>query len=180
MHTNIDTVSRLAINTESEFGQTIVFRGHVEIKVIEDGREWIHFDGPNCLTNGGRTNMAYLLAEGPATRIVNTMKLGDGPDPEEPQPPAATDTDLDNVLHTMASGTGYVGYTYLPTTGTPTETSVKFSFHLEKNEGNGGGTHNYTEAGLYTSGGVMFARETFERLVKNDSRKIIFSWSILF
>ena len=68
----------------------------------------------------------------------------------------------------------------MPETGT--KTSVDFNITLEKTEGNTTGANGkaYTEAALYTAGGHIFARETFPAIVKTDSRRITFVWSILF
>ena len=63
----------------------------------------------------------------------------------------------------------------------PVDNSIQFQIVLEKSEGNGTtGTIAYTEAGLFTANGSLFARETFPAIVKNANRRITFQWIILF
>jgi len=173
--------------------ETLPFRSRATIR-------WTHLDDHNIIVNPARSNMAHIIADGDSSRLINTLKLGDGGmkisgtdpcDPDHIRPPLQTETDLDplgtgSYVFILNEGEAFPWYEdppeFLPV---GVETSVKFTFIVEKTEGNGTGTQVYTEAGLFTRGtdgtdGVMFAEETFVALVKNANRKIIFTWTILY
>jgi len=167
--------------TEEAFAQnmqdTVFLKGRFKVLIEEGGESRVHFDAPNTIVNGAKKVMAYLVASRPENNVIYTLELGTGgtgPNILEPIPPTVNDVDL----HTPA-GLSIVtsGYDYSPV---GIENIVTFSFILGKEQGNGTGTVAYTEAGLFTKAGIMFARETFPALVKNSSRKFTFQWSLIF
>ncbi len=159
----------------------IQLKGSVQVTVIEDGREWIHHENPNLIVNLARKTLSRLIAEVAGSDRINAIKLGrnghtgDPTDPNDIDPPGVTDT-------TLVDGSPYshalTSFSYLP--DAVDTTSTRFVFQIEKAEGNGTGTEVYTEAGLFTLGDVLFARETFVALIKNSDRKFVFAWTILF
>jgi hypothetical protein len=95
-----------------------------------------------------------------------------------PVAPQVGDTSLIDSADTFAKQIGtefnYQGFN-------PVDNSVMFQIVMEKEEANGSaGTVAYTEAGLFSQNGTMFARETFPAIVKNANRRITFQWIILF
>ena len=134
----------------------------------------------NLIVNLARKALAHLVAEGEGVYVVNTFKLGtqghSGTDILTPVDPTVTDTGLiDGAPFSKAITT----LEYLPVGN---ETSVKFTIPVEKAEANGGGGGSvaYTEAGLFSTNGNLFARETFPAIVKNANRKVTFEWTLLF
>ncbi len=142
--------------------------------------EGILHEKTNLIVNLARKSLAHLVAEGEGVYVVNTFKLGtmghSGSDILTPVDPTVTDTTLTDpspfskVIPTLE---------YLPVGN---ETSVKFTIPVEKAEANGAGgaAVAYTEAGLFSTNGNLFARETFEAIVKNANRKVTFEWTLLF
>ena len=159
--------------------QIIQLKGRVRAWVIEDGQAPVlAHEKNNLIVQGARKALANLIAEAPAPYIVSSMHWGtaghQGQDILTPVPPTINDVQL-NVDAFQKS---IQSFTYLPTP--PNETSVQFNCTMEKIEGNGSGVVAYTEAGLFCTNGIMFARETFPAIVKNSARKVIFEWVILF
>lgn len=155
-------------------------KGSVKCFVEEDGVVTLHHEKHNLIVNGARKALAHLIGEASSIYRVDTFKLGTGGhmpgDILTPISPTVTDTDLELPAFTKAIDHG--ADTYLPTP--PAETSIMFTVAIEKYEGNGSGIVAYTEAGLATANGTLFARETFPAIVKNSSRRVTFQWSILF
>jgi hypothetical protein len=157
------------------------YRGKVKAVIEEDGVEFVAHENNNLIVHSASPAMAGLLAEADSDYVVSTFKIGTkghdlGP-PEDimsPVSPSITDTAL---IDTSPFSKAIASFSYLPV-GDPT--SVQFVTVLEKAEANGSGSVTYTEAGLFMVGGNMYARETFQALVKNSSRKITFYWQILF
>lgn len=159
------------------FADSFSLKGRFKAIVEENGVESVYVDAPNTIVNGAKRVMAYLVAARPENNVIYTLELGTGGTGSDilvPIPPQVTDIDL-NIPAGVAIVTS--GYEYAPV---GVENIVTFSFVLSKTQGNGAGTVAYTEAGLFTKGGTMFARETFPALVKNSSRKFTFQWSLIF
>jgi len=103
------------------------------------------------------------------------MKFGDGghnpADPTEMETVAVTDDDLYGTIHISKS----------VTTTFPALRKVQFEAEVETSEGNGAGTLEYSEAGLYYNSGVsMFAHKAFGYIVKNDTMRIVATWTFTF
>lgn len=140
----------------------------------------------NLVVNLGKENLCFLLAAPQTTRHITSFKLGtkgnvtgDNLTPVEPE-----DTDRDLKDTVTAFQKDFTAYAMYPTDNTKTE--IQFSCILEPGEANAADTSvnqgaiAYTEAGMYTKAGVLFARETFPAVVKTINRRITFTWSILF
>ncbi|QJT70949.1 hypothetical protein GR7B_00151 [Vibrio phage vB_VcorM_GR7B] len=161
----------------------IELRGSVECIVEENGIEWVAHHKPNLIVKLGAKALAHLLAEGDATYAISKFRIGtqghNGTDITSPVAPTVDDTDLNDTTNFFEKN--FVkpdDLTYLPSTD---ETQIQFTLVVEKTEGNpGSGSRAYTEAGLYSANGNLFARETFPAVVKTDQRKITFRWTILF
>lgn len=165
-------------NMTNSVNNDVVIRGNVKITVQDEERgEYLHFNDHNIIVYGARKVMAHLLAEAPTANVIYKLQLGTGGhgvDILTPIAPSRSDTTLEEPFVSVQPPAGRV---YQPVGD---ENEVKFSFVLGKEEGNGTGAVAYTEAGLFTSGSVMFARETFPALIKNSTRQITFEWTIVF
>jgi len=157
------------------------YRGIVKAVIEEDGREWVAHYKENLIVSLARPAMAGLLAEADTDYVVDTFQIGTqghvlGP-PEDittPLSPSLPDTSLiDSSPFSKSIGS----FAYLPVLS---PTSVQFTTIIEKAEANGSGSVTYTEAGLFMTGGNMFARETFAAIIKNVNRRVTFYWCILF
>lgn len=84
---------------------------------------------------------------------------------------AVTDSDLYGNLHISK-----------PVTITfPAARQVQFTAAVETNEGNGAGVLEYSEAGLYYNAGTqMFAHKAFGYVVKNDTIRLVATWTFTF
>ena len=161
--------------------QGIALRGRVKVVVEENGVETVHHIKDNIIVNIARECLCHLITEPQTNRHITKAYFGTqghtGQDILNPKAPLITDSKLTDTAPFIKNVSGF---TMMPETGT--KTSVDFNITLEKTEGNTTGANGkaYTEAALYTAGGHIFARETFPAIVKTDSRRITFVWSILF
>lgn len=146
--------------------------------LIESGV--LHYKG-NIILNLARENLCYLLSAAQSDRYIKTFKIGTKGnatgDILTPVAPQATDvalTDPSPFVKDLSS------FKLLPDSGTKNE--IQFNVALEPAEANGdsGAAVAYTEALLVTAKGEGFAKETFPAIVKTSTRRINFSWSILF
>lgn len=152
-------------------------RGHVRAFIDDGVSVRLHHAKHNLVVNQGRKVLAHLLAQGVSSYSIATMHWGTGghlgTDILTPVPPTVADTGLVEDVFTKA----IERYDFFPENE---ETTVMFTTVLEKTQGNGSGTIAYTEAGMFTAGGLMFARETFPAIVKTAKYRIIFEWTFLF
>lgn len=161
--------------------QGIALRGRVKVVVEENGVETVHHIKDNIIVNIARECLCHLITAPQTNRHITKAYFGTqghtGQDILNPKAPLITDSKLTDTAPFIKN---ISGFNLMPETGT--KTSVDFNITLEKTEGNTTGANGkaYTEAALYTSGGHIFARETFPAIVKTDSRRITFVWSILF
>lgn len=168
---------RMSIGSSMEFLEmrTRPKEGHFR---AYDGDGNIIVDKKNMIVNGSRSALAHLIAEAQVSEAITTIEIGteghEPGDPYTPVSPTISDTALEDV---SPFSKALEFFTYLPI---GVETSVMFTFNIEKAEGNGSGIVLYTEAGLFTSGDTMFARNTFPAIVKTADRKIVFEWTIVF
>ena len=151
--------------------------GHVRAYIDDGVNIRLHHAKHNLVVNQGRRVLAHLLAQGQATYAIATMHWGTGghvgDDILTPVPPTVADVSLEADFFTKA----VERYDFYPE---GEETTVMFTTVLEKTQGNGTGVVAYTEAGMFTAGGLMFARETFPAIVKTAKYRIIFEWTFLF
>lgn len=153
-------------------------RGHVRITLEEEGNSWLVFNDTNLVVNGGREILSKR-AGGVTVGAISQIKvgtLGHTGDILTPATPLVTQTtlvDTNPFIKTQEAGSPVF------VTANP-EYSARFIFVMEKVEGNGGGTKTYTEAGMFTSDGIMFSVENFPGLIKNNKRRYIFEWVIYF
>ena len=161
--------------------QGIALRGRVKVVVEENGVETVHHIKDNIIVNIARECLCHLITAPQTNRHITKAYFGtqghNGQDILNPKAPLITDSKLTDTAPFIKN---ISGFTLMPESGT--KTSVDFNITLEKTEGNTTGANGkaYTEAALYTAGGHIFARETFPAIVKTDSRRITFVWSILF
>lgn len=166
-----------SVGMKYEQNDRLLVRGHVRA-FIDDGESVrLHHAKHNLVVNRGRRILAHLLATGSANYAIATMHWGIGGhasgDILTPIPPTVADTALEIDMFTKAVN----GYSFYPE---GEETTVMFTTVLEKTQGNGDGVVPYTEAGMFTAAGEMFARETFPAIVKTPKFRIIFEWTFLF
>lgn len=142
--------------------------GRVEIKAIVDdpgspdhGKVVAHISS-NTITFDARGIMARALA-GLAEAKITTVGWGSGN-----TPPARSNTQLENEL--ITSGV-------IEPAGFPTPDSVVFSSTLAPNVGTG---QTYTEVGLKSAGGDLFARFTFPPQEKFPRLRLSVNWQIIF
>ncbi|RLC66196.1 MAG: hypothetical protein DRH97_06850, partial [Chloroflexi bacterium] len=136
------------------------------------------------MVNDGREALARLLGADPGDWFVDFMKFGSGghnpDDATEMGSVDVTDDDLYSVGGggdwSHAGGEAYnFEYDVTSTTTWPSPLrKVQFEATVEATEGNGAGTLEYSEAGLfYDSGTVMFAHKAFGYIVKNNTIKLV-------
>lgn len=157
-------------------------QGRVRVVVEEGGFSTEVFEDHNLIVNGAKMVMANLLATAPSTYKIGNLELGTmGHDPVGgilvPVPPEVGDEGLNDTSADRPD----LAQSIPPVVGPAgVENTVMFTYVLDKADGNGDGVVAYTEAGLFTVSGIMFARETFPAIVKTSARKITFEWSIIF
>jgi len=126
----------------------------------------------NIIVDAGLEKLSNTLAYG--SPIVSHIALGDGladtsTDPPTIQDPSASDTELvHEIIRKAVSATIMSNH------------AVRFSITLENNEGNGSGTVNYSEAGLFLSDGTMLSHVSFYPQTKSSENQLIFEWDISF
>ena len=160
-------------------------RGRVRCWVDEiDGvsfeafNRFLSHDEVNIIVTRARKAMTHLVAAGDANYQITGFQAGTGGhvpgDPLTPIDPLVTDTALDVSTFTKAITLPPV---YAPVVE---ESNVTLTLVMETSEGNGGGTVQYTEAGLFSDNGNLFARQTFPAVVKTNTRRITFDWTLYF
>jgi hypothetical protein len=141
------------------------------------GRLVQHVTGENIVVNDGREALARLLGNASGDWFVDTMKFGDGGhDPSD-----VTVMETVDVTDTDLYGNENFSYDVTSTTTWPSDRKVQFEATVEAAEGNGTGTLEYSEAGLYyASGTLMFAHKAFGYIVKNSTIKLVATWTFTF
>lgn len=151
-----------------------------------------HTHGENIVVNDGREALARLLGNDTGNWFVDYMKFGSGGhDPADPtimKSVDVTDTDLYSVVGggtpAHAGGEAYnFEFDVTSSTTWPSVGSRKVVFEgiVEATEGNDTGTLEYSEAGLYYNGGTaMFAHKAFGYIVKNNTIRLVATWTFTF
>lgn len=143
------------------------------------GRLVDRVEGHNIVVNDGREALARLLGNDSGQDwFVDTMKFGDGghevADPTDMVAVDVTDADLYGNIHISKDVTG-AGTTW------PATRKVQFVATVAAGEGNGAGTLEYSEAGLYyDSGNSMFAHKAHGYIVKNNTIQLVATWTFTF
>ena len=169
------------------FDTVKVPEGFLQIRAYEanTGRLVDLVEGHNIVVNDGREALARLLGNsGPDGGVtswhVDTMKFGKGGhnplNPLEMVAVSVTDTDLYDQGATPA---------YYPdktvTVSFPSYRKVTFEASVEAAEGNGTGVLEYSEAGLYyDTGQIMFSHKAFGYIVKNNTIRLVATWTFTF
>ena len=173
-----------SVGETHQYSDRGTFKGKVRVYVEEDGKESVVWEDPNLIVDLGRKVLTHLLAEADSNFKVSSIGLGTkghdliNNDILVPIAPTVSDIGLIDV-DTIFTKDISTSFAYQGTN--PVDNAVQFQIVLEKTEANGAtGTTAYTEAGLFTSNGSLFARETFPAIVKNANRRITFQWIILF
>jgi hypothetical protein len=162
--------------------------GHFQLDSYDafTGQLLDHIEGANIVVNDGREALARLLGNsgpdgGVTTWYVDTMKFGKGGhnpgDVLEMVEVLVTDSDLyDQTADHITVDQDVTG-----TTTWPAARKVTFEATVEAAEGNGSGVLEYSEAGLYyDSGSIMFAHKAFGYIVKNNTIKLVATWTFTF
>lgn len=138
-------------------------KGQIKIVAtnVRTGKVVDVFEENNLVVNGGRVAAAALISGNFTNRAITTIGFGTGG-----SNPNLTDTDLSGKFTKALAGSTQGG-----------DGTVVFSFSLNENEANGMAIQ---EMGLFTAGGVLFARKN--RSVINKTADIRFdgTWTIKF
>lgn len=195
--TDIESETSPVFSDNEQLNESIRLQGIVKVQVEEIDpitglvtKKYMHHKN-NRVVDLGKEVLCNLITAPQTNSHITTLKLGcKGHDLTDTSPnallvpiePLATDSSLIDTETVFSKD--FDMHTMYPTDDTKTE--VQFSVVLEPTEANSSdetavnGAIAYTEAGMYTKGGVLFARETFPAIVKTENRRITFTWSILF
>jgi len=154
--------------------------GYLVIKSYDiNGKLVDQVEGYNIITNDGREALAHLMGnDSTLDWYVDEIQLSDGGhnpvDVTEMLPVNVTDTDLFHAaVFTKAITDANISF--------PSTRKVTFSSSMETTEGNGTGTQAYSEAGLfYRSGTFMFTHKTFGYVIKNNTTRLVITWTFTF
>lgn len=140
----------------------------------KDGVEEILVDDPNTVVNTSFDILSDLLTNSDSNMQITTLKLGDGGVVDGAlQSPEVTNTALANEVYSKTGWTNTMVQNIL-------ELSITYIMTLGSEEGNGIGVALYSEAGLFTDDGVMFARKTFSEQFKTPDIEYTIRWTIIF
>lgn len=157
------------MNSNSIISKVNKPKGRVKIFIDEGGARRLHFDGPNLVVLGASSILANLVATGNGAYLLDTIKIGTGSTGSV----LTSDVSLVDSAPEVLTLSSY-------SIDELTPGNVTFSFTMGTGVGNGGGSKIYNEAGLFSNGGVMFAREIFTNLEKTNTRSITWQWTISF
>jgi len=138
----------------------------------------LHNSEENLIVTLARKAMTHLVAEGDTDYQITEFQAGTGGhapgDPLTPVDPVVGDTGLETSFWSKAIT--------LPPVYAPVgeESNVKLTVVMDTSEGNDVTPVQYTEAGLFSDNGNLFARQTFPAVVKIDTRRITFEWTLYF
>ena len=141
--------------------ENLKFTGHINMKCYDaDGKLAWEVDKPNLVVTAGKNALALWLTTSQSGGFMPYIGLGTGATAA-----ASGDTALQTELATRVAGS------LSSSTNVWTNTAVF---------GAGVNTGTLTEAGLFSasSGGTMFARQTFTAVAKSASQSITFTWQV--
>jgi hypothetical protein len=169
------------------FDSITVPDGFFQLRAVEarTGRLVDYVEGHNIVVNDGREALARLIgnsgaANGVTTWYVDTMSFGKGGHNPINQLEMVTVSVTDFEMYDQgATPADYPDETV--TISFPSDRKVTFEATIEAAEGNGSGTLEYSEAGLfYDSGQKMFSHKAFGYIVKNNTIKLVATWTFTF
>lgn len=126
----------------------------------------------NTIVNSSFNIVAGAL-QGNVDKRITTIAFGDGGIINSvKQTPSLNDTALYHELIRITE-----------TTDIDVESILKpyyitFKFEMIEADGNGIGAQIYSEAGIFSEDGTMFARKTFNEVVKTPEKKFIVEWKL--
>jgi hypothetical protein len=135
--------------------------------------------------NDGRESLARLVGNsgaygGVTTWYPDTMKFGKGGHNPLNQLEMVTVSVTDTDLYDQGATPAYYPDKSVTVTH-PALRKVSFESTVDVGEGNGTGTLEYSEAGLfYDSGAVMWSHKAFGYIVKNNTIKLVATWTFTF
>jgi len=123
----------------------------------------------------GKSRLLAALVNPPGEEpILGVLRLGTGGnepgDPQTPIPPNSLMTNLNDM-----SGPVIEDFTV---ESEPGGTSMTLVFFLEADEGNGTGSVDYTEVGLYDTFDNLIAYETFPAKTKTVTKTLRTEWTL--
>lgn len=145
-----------------------------------DGQLVDYVEGQNIVVNDGRNALSRLIGGDTslgdlADWTVDAIKFGDG---------GHNPADVTQMVTVDVTDADLYGSTIIskPVTVTfPATRQVQFTATIDTTEGNGSGTQEYSEAGLYYNGGtLMFAHKAFGYVVKNSTIRLTATWLFTF
>jgi len=170
------------------------FKGHfqVVVKDVVSGKEWIHFEDHNTITYIAKRDAVRMFGGDNTTlRYIQKMKFTDqGYDYANSGVYPTTETsDLGVPLLYTASS---LGVAYVDDYTVTNTSKVTFTAIMLTSQGNGSGSQNYSQAGLYTvdetllnppandmATSGLFAIKNFAPVIKNANLQLTFNWSII-
>lgn len=180
IQTKITTGSIIGVSFSEKLASSISPKGRVRITVLEDGISKVVWDDSNIVVEQGRRYLAKLVSLSTFNPKIVTMGFGTGghliDDVNTPVPPAFNDTALEAQYFQKSIGNNFS----LNPSGIDTTVTFEVTLFEPEANGPGGGAISITEAGLFTSDSLLFARETFVPVIKAQSRRVSFTWSIIF
>lgn len=140
----------------------------------KDGTEEILIDDPNTVVNSSFDILSDLMTNVNSNEQITSLKLGDGGVIDGVlQSPEVSDVDLGNPTFQKTGFDNIIIQNIL-------ELSITFIMNLPIDEANGVGVALYSEAGLFSTNGKMFARKTFSEQFKTDEIEYNIRWTIIF
>jgi len=160
-------MKNIFIKTNRKFAdQAKAWRGDFELQIFNDKNELVGYVlEQNLIVTAGRAQMAQLI--GGAGTAVTQIAFGTGSVAPAPGDVGLTGAFTKNIT-TLVPGTGVTF---------PTSTQARFTWTLETTENNG---MSITEYGLFTLGGVLFARKVRSAIAKTSAIRIVGTWTINF
>lgn len=154
-------------NMSNKFGFK---RGIFKLIEIENGVEKvIENDNTIVLTS---FDIVVGALQGDTDKLISYLALGDG---GVVNSVIQTPSRLDKTLY---SETFTVPYKEILIENIIEPYHLTYRFELLEEEGNGAGSTIYSEAGLMSADGTMFARKTFFETIKTPEKKLIVEWKL--
>jgi len=165
-------------------------KGHFQVivKDIVTGKEWVHFEDKNTITYiAKRCAVRMFGGDNIALRYIQKMKFTDsGYDYVNS---GIYPTNENSVLGPVLYSVNSLGVAYVDDFLVTNTSKVIFTAVMLTTQGNGPGSQNYSQAGLFTvdetlqDGGLynsgLFAIKNFAPVVKNSNLQLTFNWSII-
>jgi hypothetical protein len=127
----------------------------------------------NLIVNTSFDILSGLLSTADSKKKINRIALGDGGIyNNEILVPHPNDNELQSEKFRKTIKK--------VTTSTILDRAITFHFDITPHEGNGLGGVIYNEAGLMSEDGTLFARKTFENIIKSRDFLIRIEWTIKF